>query len=1191
MSKMTNYKCRITNRITLQPIIRLIAMLLIMSLLLPLAGCDKDGASNPKESQKAGKLEADEIKKNNHSSTANYSKKESTPIVGDTVIFGHYEQDGLAENGLEPIEWLVLSVEDGRMLLLARCCLDVKKYQDSELDEPISWKNSTIRSWLNSEFLNQSFSKSDVEAIVSTSIAPDTSSVEEGLKADGTNDKVFLLSVEELEKYLGDSSEIIQDITEGYRFYNCEWLWKGEKTNAVANLLEYPDGWWLRSKDSYNSISIVRYDGYVTGKAPGNPEMMIRPAMWVDAYLDIEVSGHISKYTLDRITEPIKEVFPMKNGYAMVITAEKYQIVSYLINHDGSILRRFEGAKYSKERYLDTSDDGFLLLFDQSYTLFDEKGREVCVFDKSNSYMGAPCEGLIMSQRIKRTVSGDVSEIVYYNMKGEEILCFPGMVHLDAASNFHNGRALVKSEDTGNIYIIDTVGNIAELVISNKEVVASGNILAYIQDQVAERNDDFIEPLFNLFAGEYVYPDLEGEITIKSVSPFLDNEEYASAIVNYQYYFWHYYPQREWQDEHVTKETKSISLPALISRNGDVIILDYVEKSDGYYDDTGSVSRYCCNHIILDGRYVYSYDTNSVLDTDTLQFYIDSRYDDIWTTPNLYLVDDGTIYMTYLNQSKHQVWVLINGDGEIIVGPHLVEKQLNLYDGQYGNNSYCATDSAVYFYPEKHLDLILSRNGIYRGYDLSDYNKNGYYNLFGEPLLESDYPVNSEFVNNHALVCLEKNDSYNLADGRGLNLAIIDEQGNQVFGYEYIPSDLSHEHNPLYEKNENEEATIEKAIRTILSTDQQFRIAMNAAVLPVGVGETLGYVYDLATFDIVGLITHAIDDVSRDYRNDAADLILKSLLRKYEDYSISGAIGSISSFLKSDDYKEIKNAKASSADIKKKIEFACSTDEDLTWWTEETNGIWKNAQGFFTGIDIFGKYIDDLNANLDEKLMLMILSSNYEQNSEYLNRCIANTSSSEMKDIYTIANDKLESTYAAYLNEAYTYLEGISIVETLYSNTTIDALSKILQGRNISVASTMKNMNNALLTGKGFSEDAAKKITNAYFLAHSIAVTVAEKVGTDDTYKIMQDLYENAIVVNAMVEDIVGTVSIDGWSDVDAINKSIALGQYRLIVLDNLEKYRQTCSSGDYFLDVTKIQAERYLLTWSIEQLQKSGNS
>lgn len=40
--------------------------------------------------------------------------------VGDTVMFGQYEQDGNLDNGSEPIAWQVLDVQGGKALLMSR---------------------------------------------------------------------------------------------------------------------------------------------------------------------------------------------------------------------------------------------------------------------------------------------------------------------------------------------------------------------------------------------------------------------------------------------------------------------------------------------------------------------------------------------------------------------------------------------------------------------------------------------------------------------------------------------------------------------------------------------------------------------------------------------------------------------------------------------------------------------------------------------------------------------------------------------------------------------------------------------------------------------------------------------------------------------------------------------------------------
>lgn len=45
---------------------------------------------------------------------------QSFDTIGSIVAFGRYEQDGNEENGPEEIEWVVLDVQDGKVLLLSK---------------------------------------------------------------------------------------------------------------------------------------------------------------------------------------------------------------------------------------------------------------------------------------------------------------------------------------------------------------------------------------------------------------------------------------------------------------------------------------------------------------------------------------------------------------------------------------------------------------------------------------------------------------------------------------------------------------------------------------------------------------------------------------------------------------------------------------------------------------------------------------------------------------------------------------------------------------------------------------------------------------------------------------------------------------------------------------------------------------
>ena len=79
--------------------------------------------------------------------------------VGDMIEFGSYEQDNNEANGTEPIEWRVLDVSDGNPLLISVYGLDTKPYNDSY--RWVTWKESTIRQWLNGEFFRTAFTREE----------------------------------------------------------------------------------------------------------------------------------------------------------------------------------------------------------------------------------------------------------------------------------------------------------------------------------------------------------------------------------------------------------------------------------------------------------------------------------------------------------------------------------------------------------------------------------------------------------------------------------------------------------------------------------------------------------------------------------------------------------------------------------------------------------------------------------------------------------------------------------------------------------------------------------------------------------------------------------------------------------------------------------------------------------------------
>ena len=128
---------------------------------------------------------------------------QSFDTVGGIVTFGRYEQDGSEENGPEEIEWIVLHVQDGKVLLLSKYGLEAQRYNKKKTD--VTWETCTLRAWLNDDFLNKAFDPEEQSAILTTEVDNSDAQGYSGWITSGgnnTKDKIFLLSCTETNLYL-----------------------------------------------------------------------------------------------------------------------------------------------------------------------------------------------------------------------------------------------------------------------------------------------------------------------------------------------------------------------------------------------------------------------------------------------------------------------------------------------------------------------------------------------------------------------------------------------------------------------------------------------------------------------------------------------------------------------------------------------------------------------------------------------------------------------------------------------------------------------------------------------------------------------------------------------------------------------------------------------------------------------------
>ena len=189
--------------------------------------------------------------------------------VGSIVKFGEYEQDNDTSNGKEDIEWLVLAKENSNVLLISKKALDCKSYNTIEMD--VTWQTCSLRTWLNDHFLNDAFTKEEQAIINTTDVTADANPADDVDPGNDTYDKVFLLSIEEANKYFDNDSER-KCIPTSYVLAN-------------ENSLKNGNNWWALRTPGYGQerVAGVTGDGVVSeiGTNVDNSHTLVRPAMWI----------------------------------------------------------------------------------------------------------------------------------------------------------------------------------------------------------------------------------------------------------------------------------------------------------------------------------------------------------------------------------------------------------------------------------------------------------------------------------------------------------------------------------------------------------------------------------------------------------------------------------------------------------------------------------------------------------------------------------------------------------------------------------------------------------------------------------------------------------------------------------------------------------------------------------------------
>ena len=190
----------------------------------------------------------------------------------DKVFFGNYE-------------WIVLEEETDKMLILTKDIVADNIPYHREYEE-VTWAGCDLNKYLNDDFYNK-FSPEDKQRIIAETVITPSNPWYGTFGGESIKSAIFLLSIEEIVKYFGDSGQLKKPARDHVidDQYNTERIAYKEDNKT--------SWWWLRSPGATsNDAAFVAADGRISLLGDGVDYISIvfgggaavagiRPALWL----------------------------------------------------------------------------------------------------------------------------------------------------------------------------------------------------------------------------------------------------------------------------------------------------------------------------------------------------------------------------------------------------------------------------------------------------------------------------------------------------------------------------------------------------------------------------------------------------------------------------------------------------------------------------------------------------------------------------------------------------------------------------------------------------------------------------------------------------------------------------------------------------------------------------------------------
>ena len=195
---------------------------------------------------------------------------------GCLIRLGFYYQTQ-SKTDKSPVEWIVLSREENKVLVISRYGIERRPYHESEKKTNVKWEKCSLRKWLNNDFFDSAFSQEERKAILLSDVDNSKDQCNSKWRTVGgnnTQDHVFLLSYKEAKTMFRDG---IARRCRSIELNACDKDTLSEEEN------EFNCGWWLRSPGEHQGEAASVYrNGHLCYSRRVSWSYYVRPALWLN---------------------------------------------------------------------------------------------------------------------------------------------------------------------------------------------------------------------------------------------------------------------------------------------------------------------------------------------------------------------------------------------------------------------------------------------------------------------------------------------------------------------------------------------------------------------------------------------------------------------------------------------------------------------------------------------------------------------------------------------------------------------------------------------------------------------------------------------------------------------------------------------------------------------------------------------